>query len=272
MSMLPKTTNAALTLSLLLAVFLWGGSNVGTKFIVARWPPIWTGASRFVCAGLLLLGILRFTSWLGTSHALTAATKRGLWWRGGLTLAAYIIAFNWALRQTSASHVALYLGAAPVWALLWEGRPSLSRSTVWRYAAAALALSGVFVLNLPALKLGQGSWSGEALGIIASLLWTHYSRQCRALGKELTGSEISAHTMWRAGLWLSPIALLELYKKGLVWRADVAWVQSYCIVVGGVVTFALWNRAMRYWPASQVLLFNNLIPLSTMTWAHFCLG
>src|SRR2546426_12251839 len=98
MSMLPKTTNAALTLSLLLAVFLWGGSNVGTKFIVARWPPIWTGASRFVCAGLLLLGILRFTSWLGTSHALTAATNRGLRGGGGLTPAASIMPFNRACR------------------------------------------------------------------------------------------------------------------------------------------------------------------------------
>jgi drug/metabolite transporter (DMT)-like permease len=25
---------------------------------------------------------------------------------------------------------------------------------------------------------------------------------------------------------------------------------------------------LRHWPTSQVLLFNNLIPLSTMCWAH----
>ena len=36
--------------------------------------------------------------------------------------------------------------------------------------------------------------------------------------------------------------------------------------------YALWNNALRHWPTSQVFLFNNLIPLSTMTWAHFCLG
>ncbi|HTI97815.1 MAG TPA: DMT family transporter, partial [Dongiaceae bacterium] len=49
-------------------------------------------------------------------------------------------------------------------------------------------------------------------------------------------------------------------------------VQLYCITAGGVVAFALWNNALRHWPTSQVLLFNNLIPLSTMSWAHFCLG
>src|SRR5439155_26189935 len=131
-----KMTNAGLVLSLLLAVFLWGGSNTGTKFIVGTWPPIWTGASRFVCAGLLLLLLLRFTHWLGAISPLDSAINRRHWWRGGLGLAAYIVSFNSALRFKTVSHVALYLGAAPVWALLWEGRRSRSWNTVQRYAAA----------------------------------------------------------------------------------------------------------------------------------------
>jgi drug/metabolite transporter (DMT)-like permease len=49
-------------------------------------------------------------------------------------------------------------------------------------------------------------------------------------------------------------------------------VQVYCIIAGGVVAFALWTNALRHWKTSEVYLFNNLIPLSTMTWAHFCLG
>jgi len=39
-----------------------------------------------------------------------------------------------------------------------------------------------------------------------------------------------------------------------------------------VVAFGIWNVALRHWPTSKVYLFNNLIPLSTMTWAHFTLG
>ena len=262
-------TNAGLTLGLVAAVILWGGSNAGTKYVVAYWPPIWTGASRFLCAGLLSLCCLR---WLGPVHPIGGALHRRLWLRGGLSLATYIVTFNWALRYTSVSHVALYLGAAPVWALLWEGAPERNWRTVQRYSAATLALGGVVVLNQPALARGSGAWFGELLGLAASLLWTNYSRQCRALAGELSGAEISAHTMWRAGMWLLPVGLFELYPRGLIWRANLAWVQTYCIVAGGVVTFALWNRALRYWPASQVLLFNNLIPLSTMTWAYFTLG
>jgi drug/metabolite transporter (DMT)-like permease len=78
--------------------------------------------------------------------------------------------------------------------------------------------------------------------------------------------------MCRAGVLLLPLALVEIAQVGLVWRADVAWVQGYCILAGGVASFAIWNNALRHWPTSQVLLFNNLIPLSTMSWARVWLG
>ena len=268
-----RKNNVTLALSLVFAVFLWGGNNTGTKFIVAAWPPVWTGGSRFLCAGLILLGVLRWTRWLGAPGALTPEIRRRLWWRGGLSLAAYIVVFNSALRFTSTAHVALYLGASPVWALLWEGVPARTWSSARRYAAAALALGGVLVLFWPALKASGANWLGELLGLAASVLWTLYGRQCRALGASLSGAETTAQTMWRAGALLLPLGLLEISRgPGLVWRADLFWIQVYCVIAGGVVAFAIWNNALRRWPASQVLLFNNLIPLSTLSWARVCLG
>ena len=136
---------------------------------------------------------------------------------------------------------------------------------------AALALAGVVVLFWPSLQGGGGVWYGELLGLLASVLWTNYGRQCRTLGASLSGAETSAHTMWRAGVLLLPLTIPELARTGLHWRTDVALVQLYCIIAGGVMAFAIWNQALRHWPASQVLLFNNLIPLSTMSWARFWL-
>lgn len=267
----PFKSNAALVVSLLFAVFLWGGNNAGTKWLVNSWPPIWTGSTRFLCAGVLLLAGLRWTTWFGGRSELTPDLQRRLWWRGGLSLAAYIVSFNYALRYTSVSHVALYLGASPVWALLWEGRPAKHWRSAQRYAAAALALAGVCVLFWPALQSGTANLAGEVLGLAASILWTNYGRQCRALGANLGGAEITAHTMYRAGVWLLPLGLVEAGSAGVPWSWPLAAVQGYCIVAGGVVAFGIWNNALRHWPTSQVLLFNNLIPLSSMAWAHACL-
>jgi drug/metabolite transporter (DMT)-like permease len=269
---LQSKSNLAVAGSLLFAIFLWGGNNTGTKLLVGSWPPAFTGGTRFFCAGFLLLAVLRWTKWLGSHHAPPPGLKRRLWVRGGLSLAGYIVAFNWAVRYTSPSHVALYLGASPVWALLWEGLGDKSQLTLRRGLAAMLALAGVAVLVWPAVQTTSLQLTGEVLGLAASILWVNYGRQCRTLTSTLSGAEVSAQTMWRAGVWLMPVGVIEVAQHGLPFDARLGAIQLYCIVAGGGVAFAIWNNALRHWPTSQVLLFNNLIPLSTMAWSHFWLG
>jgi drug/metabolite transporter (DMT)-like permease len=269
---LASKNSTALAGSLVLAIVLWGGNNTGTKWLVGSWPPVWTGGTRFLCAGLLLLALLRLTNWFGTYVIPSNVMKRQLWWRGGLSLAAYIVAFNAALRYTSASHVALYLGASPVWALLWEAHADRAARRPRRFLAALLALTGVGVLLGPALGASSLNLRGELLAFAGSVLWVNYGRQSRKLAATLNGAEVTAHTMWRAGVWLMPFGLVEVASSGLPLNPKLLGVQAYCIVAGGVVAFGLWNQALGHWPTSRVLLFNNLIPLSTMAWAYFCLG
>jgi drug/metabolite transporter (DMT)-like permease len=263
--------NAAIAGSLVLVSIMWGGNNAGTKWLVAFWPPVWTGGIRFILAGLLLLAVLRFTSWLGEYRPLTAPQRRQLWLRGGLCLAVYIVIFNWALRLTAASHVALYIGASPVWTLLWEERPQRTWASAQRYGAALLALGGVLVLFWPALQTAQMDLLGEILGLAASILWANFSHQMRILSANLSGAEVAAHTMWMSGLVLMPFALVEVATHSLAINSKTVGVMAFCVVFGGVIPYALWNNALRHWRTSQVVLFNNLLPLSTMTWAHFCL-
>ena len=267
-----KSNHGAIASGLLLAVVLWGANNTGVKVLVKSWPPITTGSTRFLAAGLLMLALFRWTKWFGGQSPLTAEMKRLLWARSGLSLAAYIVAFNWALKLTELSHVAIYLGASPVWALLWEGRPEKNWKSFQRYGAAALAFCGVLVLFLPMLRHGTPSLLGDILGLACSVLWTHFGRQCRSLGKELSAMQISAHTFWRAGLLLAPFSVVELATHQVPWTTTLVLVQLFCVVGGGVAAFALWNEGLRHWKTSQVYLFNNLIPLSNMAWANVCLG
>ena len=165
-AVLKGKSNTSLAFGLVIAVALWGGNNAGTKWLVSSWPPIWTGGTRFLCAGLLLLAVLRVTSWFGQYVVPSRELSRALWLRGGLSLAAYIVAFNFALRYTSASHVALYLGASPIWALLWEAGSERIKIGWARWGAALLALSGVGVLLAPALAGSNVSLVGELFGLM----------------------------------------------------------------------------------------------------------
>jgi len=271
--MFAKRNNALIAAGLLAAVFLWGGNNTGVRFLVQTWPPILVGSTRFLCAGMLMFALLRWTNWLGKCEPTPPEIRSKLWWRGGLSLAAYIAIFNTALRYTSASHVALYLAASPVWALLWEGWGGQERRELLRrYGAALLAFTGVLVLLLPVLKLNNGSVRGELFGLTASVLWTSYGRQARLLGQKIGGVAVSAHTMWRAGFLLLPLVFVEISGRSITWNLRLLEVQLFCIVGGGVAAFIFWNNGLRHWKTSEVFLFNNLIPLSTMLWAHSFLG
>jgi drug/metabolite transporter (DMT)-like permease len=245
---------------------------VGTKHLLEFWPPILTGASRFLAAGLLLHAVLMWAGRIRPQRAFDAASRRDLWLRSGLVLALYIVVFQWAVHLIPVSRVGLYLGAAPVWAALLEQGLRRDRGALGRYLAAGLALSGVILLFLPDLRNGDAHLIGDALGFLCGWIWTWYGRECGRLGTRLSGAEITAHTMWRAGLLLLIPGLLELRSASMPLTPSLLGVQGYCVLGGGVAAYWLWNHALRCWPTSRVYLFNNLIPVSTMAWAYFVLG
>jgi drug/metabolite transporter (DMT)-like permease len=259
-----RPSNRMIAAGLVAAIVLWGQNNAATKYLAGFWPPVTIGVSRFLGAGVILLGVLHWTDWLGRSEPVSRELKRRLWRVSLFSLATYIVCYSLAIKFTSASNVALHLGTAPVWALIWEERPRLTWRSVQSYAAALLALTGVFILVWPNLRGQNSPWLGDLFGLGASILWTSYGRDCRALSKSLLPPEVSACTFWRAGVILLPVAVMELLTKAAPITANLVLIQLYCILASGVVAFILWNNGLRWWPTSRVYLFNNLIPISTM--------
>lgn len=270
--MFTTRNHTAIAAGLFCCILFWGANNTGVKYLVREWPPVWIACSRMWCVGAIFYVLLRWTNWFGPTHALTPELVRNLWRRAAPCLALYIVAFTVALKFTSASHVALYLGSSPVWALLAEERPRASRESFRRYGAATMALSGLGLLFWPKLHASGGDWRGDLLALIASFLWTFYGRHCRDLAQTMSGAEITSATMWRAAAWLTPAAVWEVARGGLVFTLELVGVHTYCTIFGGVISFALYNNALRHWPVSQVFLFSNLIPASTMVWAWLLLG
>lgn len=251
----------------------WGGNNVAVKHMVSSgWPPVWIGCSRMGLCAVLLFALMRWTPWFGKWRPIDPALNGALWWRGGLSLAIYVVVFTCAIQYTSVARVAVFLGASPVWMLLMEGRGPSGLQVTRRYLAALVALSGVVILFWPQLKGGQANWLGDGLGFLSGILWAGYCRLCGAFQGRLTGSEITAQTMWRASALLAPFALWELFQKPLPFEPTLIGLQIYCAVFGGVLAFGIWHSALLRWPPGRVFLFNNIIPLTTMLFAWRFLG
>jgi drug/metabolite transporter (DMT)-like permease len=257
---------------LIAATFLWGGNNVATKHLVDHWPPIWTSCTRFLISGLLLLTLARYTPWFGTFQPVTPELKKALWWKGSLSFTIYILSFIWALHFSTAANMGLLFATSPVWALLWEIRQVKRPELIKRLAAATLTLLGVAILFQSSAQNGETSWLGNGLGLLAAILWTLYSRVCRSFGHQLSSAQINGHNFVRTFVWLLPFAIYDHFNANIPMKASLWATQIYSIIGAGVFAFAFWTNALRHWPTSRVMLFINLIPLTTVLCGRFFLN
>ena len=183
--------------------------------------------------------------------------------------------FAWACKYTPVSHASLYLAASPIWGLLLEERPRLNQESIGKYFAALLALSGIIVLFWPKLlvsETGDNKWIGDLIAFAASWSWTIYSRESRRLSVRISGMTYTAHTAWRASLLMVPFVAWEFTRELPRLESNLIGWQFFSIFAGTIVGLGIWNNALRYWPTSRALLFNNLIPIFTMLWAWSCLN
>ncbi|MDG1833342.1 MAG: DMT family transporter, partial [Verrucomicrobiota bacterium] len=265
-----RRQNIIIAASLVLATVVWGANNTTIGYLVRDWPVLWTTGTRLFFAGLLLLGLLRWTKLFDEPKPVPPDVHRRLWLRGAPLFMGWAAGFSWAVTMTPVSHASLYLAASPVWGLLLEERPRLNRESLRKYFAALLALAGIVVLFWPKLNTDAGDghkWLGDVIAFCASWSWTLYSRESSELSKRVSGMLYTAQTAWRAGLLLLPFVIWEITKNPPALESHLIGWQVFSIFAGTIVGLGIWNHVLRYWPASRALLFNNLIPVFAMFWA-----
>lgn len=258
-----RDNSANVVIGLIAAVFLWGGNNVATKYLVDTWPPIWTSCTRFLISGALLLLLAHKTRWFGSPQPLTHELNKALWLKGSLSFTVYILSFIWALKFSTAANMGLLFATSPVWALLWEIKLVERFELIKRFAAAALTLFGIAILFQSSASQEVG-WLGNGLGLLAAVLWTFYSRVCRSFGDKLSSAQLNGHNFIRTFVWLLPFALYDQFNAEISMSPTLWATQIYSIIGAGVFAFAFWTNALKKWPTSRVMLFVNLIPLTTV--------
>lgn len=214
-------------------------------------------------SGALLLFLAHKTQWFGSPKPLTSSLKKALWLKGSLSFTAYILSFIWALKFSTAANMGLLFATSPVWALLWEIRLVERVELIKRFAAAFLTLLGVAILFLSSASETVG-WLGNGLGLLAAVLWTVYSRVCRSFGDQLSSAQLNGHNFVRTFVWLLPLAIYDQFNATIPMEPKLWATQIYSIIGAGVFAFAFWTNALKKWPTSRVMLFVNLIPLTTI--------
>ncbi len=224
---------------------------------------MWATGIRFIVSGAILLFLIHRSPWLGQPQPITPKLRRRLWWGPGLVFTCYLMSFIWALKFTTASNVAVYFAASPVFAVLWDRLHG--QDVPWKrmLLATPLALSGVAWFFLPTLSYGGTSWIGDGLAFLGSLLWVHFSHLCRQFQGQLPAAQLNGETFKRTALLIAPFVIYDQFTASIPLSGKVIAAHVYATLGPSIFAFLTWSYALRHWPTSRVMLAVNLIPLTT---------
>jgi drug/metabolite transporter (DMT)-like permease len=247
------------TLLAFAGVVVFGGINaIAVKLSVRELAPYWSGAVRFLVAGLVMLGI---------ALVLRRALPRGRSLGGAVLYGAVGFAGGFGfiypgLREVPAGTAIVFLALVPLETFGLAILQRQERFRVQGLVGALIALAGVFVV-----VADQLSADVPAPPMILILVGTLFIAESAVILKAIPRSDPFATNgvaMLAGGaIYLAiSLALGELRRlptEFSTWAAIV-----YLIIFGSVAMFGLFLFAVRRWTASAVSYVTLLMPLVTV--------
>ncbi|CAN5158993.1 DMT family transporter [soil metagenome] len=250
-------------LGLLACCALWGLNQVAAKAAMSEIGPLWQAGLRSLAAAVLV--------WLWA-----AARGIKLWERdgslpGGL-LAGALFGLEFAcifigLQYTSASRMVVFIYLSPFVVAL--GMPFISRSErlnlrqlgglLLAFGAVAWAFAEGFTGPAGGSSL---QWLGDALGLLAAVLWGGTTLTIRATKLSQASAEKTLlYQLGISGLGLCLAALCVGEALPLAWSLRLLALFGFQAVVVSFASYLLWFWMVRHYPATKLASFTLATPL-----------
>jgi drug/metabolite transporter, DME family len=254
----------SIELMLLTTVVLWALNLTVTRYILTHgFEPLAYATVRYGAATVIFVGIAL------VAERTLRIRRRDLALVGVAALCLWLnqLAFVYSLEQTSASTIALILGATPIFAALIGLALGLERLSRRFWLAAAASFAGVGLVAVGSSAGVSGDTRGTLLGIATAATWAAYSVAIAPLMARYSASRISAVVLGLGWVLIAlvgaPQALEQDY--GVGWWV---WVLLAFATLGPlVVTNVLWFRSLERIGASRATLVANLQPFVAAVFA-----
>jgi len=259
--------------TLLACCTVWGFAQVASKVALAEIPPLLQSGLRSFGAALLLLG---WSHW----RRVPLWQRDGTWPAGivvGVLFAAEFGCMFYGLQFTGASRMVVFLYTAPFVVAL--GMPFIARGerlSAPRWLGLVIAFGGVAVAFSEGLDAGRampGQWFGDALGLMAAVLWGATTLAIRATRLSSAPAEKTlAYQLAMSALLLLTAAPLA----GESWPQRIspltATAMGFQVVVVTFASYLAWFWLMRHYPATRIASFTLLTPLAGLAFGVVLLG
>jgi drug/metabolite transporter (DMT)-like permease len=182
------------------------------------------------------------------------------------------ISYVYALEYSSASTIALILGATPIFTALIAFAIGLERLHGRFWIAAAVSFAGVALIALGKSGGVSASLKGDALGVATAATWAAYTVAIAPLMQRYSPYRISAVVLVIGWFALAATAAPQLARQDFHLGWEVWALLAFAVLGPLVLTNILWFKAVDRVGPSHATLFANAQPFVAVIFAVLLLG
>ena len=253
----------AYRLQLALAFFaiyvIWGSSYLGIRVALDGVPPAFLSGTRFILAGLILLGV----AWAGGGMLRPPPASRPTLAGTGVLLVAGNWGVVWSEQYVTSGVAALIFATAPLCiAILGAAVSSAERITARVGFGLVLGFAGVAILVWP--KVSRGTFQdlrGELALLAAAMVWSVASVWTKHARLGLPPFVAAGWQMLAGGVFFFSVAILlgEPARARWEWAAGLALM--YLIVGGACIGYGSYVWLLHHVPAARAATFAYVNPV-----------
>ena len=248
---------STIELMLLVTVVLWALNLTVTRYILTHgFDPLAYATVRYGLAAAIFVGIVL----VGERSLRIARRDLPLAALAALFIFLNQLSFVYALERTSASTIALILGATPAFAAVIGLALGLERLSRRFWIAAAVSFAGVGLVAIGSGGEVAGDGLGILLGVATAGTWAAYSVAVGPLMDRYSPSRISVVALGVAWIGIALVGLPQTADQDLDVGGKV-WILLLFATLGPLVlTTILWFRVIHRIGAARATLVANLQP------------
>ena len=254
--------------ALVFATSAWGGLFHVGKFALDQLDPFWFTVVRYICATLLLVGLLHLHG------AVRWEQLRANWKRlassGMLGYGMFGIMVFIGLDHSVPSHDAVIMATIPVTTLVSRWLLDRQRPHWSAWAVVALTVLGVVLVSgvLSAKDGNVNTALGDLTALVGTFGWVAYTRGQGKLN-QLSVIEYTAFTAILAVPGLIAVAVIATllgfaHVPSASNLTQAAPALAYIVAVGTVAAGLAYNKGVRTLGISQGIVFINFVPVSAL--------
>ena len=255
---------------------IWGSTFLGIRFAVrgdGGFPPYMLAAIRVGIASLFLFSACLLSGKslrLTTSTLIQLALTGALLWVGGH---AWVI---WGAQKADSGYAALLFGATPLWAVLFEFIIHKKKLSPLSILSVLLGFGGIICLSLPGLLNAAATNNSPDLLTFLALSLAPASW---ALGSVVQADKLSKVPALVSASYQQFFAAIVcgilsfIFSEQIPSPSKEAWIGlSYITLLGSVVAFYSFTRALQLLPSSIVMSFAYVNPVIAVILGYFWVG